>query len=59
MRLPGQPGESVRCTYRRLVTSLRGEVRLMGNRQGKKFLRFLICFIIVLLVMIYISPKAK
>ena len=30
----------------------------MGKEQGKRFLRFLICFIIVLVIMIYISPKA-
>ena len=30
----------------------------MGKEQGKQFLRFLICFIIVLVMMIYISPKA-
>ena len=30
----------------------------MGKEQRKRFLRFLICFIIVLVMMIYISPKA-
>ena len=30
----------------------------MGNSRKAKALRFLICFIIVLVIMIYISPKA-
>ena len=29
----------------------------MGNGRRMKILRFLICFIIILAVMIYISPK--
>ena len=32
-------------------------VELMGKERWKKFLRFLICFIIVFLMMIYISQK--
>ena len=30
----------------------------MGKKQGIQFLRFLICFIIILVIMVYISPKA-
>ena len=29
----------------------------MGKRRGMKFLRFLVCFTIVFLMMVYISPK--
>ena len=29
----------------------------MGKEQGKKFLRYLICFIIVFVIMVIISPK--
>ena len=31
----------------------------MGKKRGMQFLRFLICFIIVLVIMICISPKAR
>ena len=43
---------------RRLATSLRRGVRLMGDGRGVKALRFAICFIIALAVMILIAPKA-
>lgn len=33
-------------------------VRLMGNGRWAKALRFLVCFLIALAVMMYISPKA-
>ncbi len=38
--------------------SPRKGVMLMGNGRGAKALRFLVCFIITFLVLIYISPKA-
>jgi len=31
---------------------------LMGNGRWVKALRFVVCFVIILTVMIYISPKA-
>ena len=31
---------------------------LMGNARWVKALRFVVCFIVILMVMIYISPKA-
>ena len=43
---------------RRLVTPLREGVERMGNGRWAKVLRFLLCFIMILAVMIYISPKA-
>lgn len=43
---------------RRLATPLRKGVRQMGNGRGAAVLRILIWFIITLLLMIYISPKA-
>ena len=43
---------------RRLATSLRRGVRLMGNGRGTKVLRFLVCFIIVLFLMIATAQKA-
>ena len=30
----------------------------MGKKQGIQFLRFLICFIVILVIMICVSPKA-
>ena len=30
----------------------------MGNARWAKALRFVVCFIVILMVMIYISPKA-
>jgi hypothetical protein len=30
----------------------------MGNGRGAKALRFVVCFIIILAVMVYIGPKA-
>ncbi len=30
----------------------------MGNRRGAKVLRFLVCVIIILAVLVYIAPKA-
>lgn len=54
----GYSGKSVRCPLIwRLVTSLRREVRLMGNGRGAKVLRFLLCFFIVFAVLMYIAPK--
>lgn len=47
-----------RCYIKRLATSLRREVMLMGNGRGVKALRFLVCFIIVLFLMIATAPKA-
>ena len=31
---------------------------LMGHGRGAKALRFLVCLLIILVVMVYISPKA-
>lgn len=44
--------------YRRSATSLRGEVMRMGNGRRAKALRFAVCFLMILAIMIYISPKA-
>ena len=44
---------------KRLVTSLRREVRPMGDGRWAKALRFLVCFIIVLAIMIHISPIVR
>lgn len=43
---------------RRLATSLRREVKPMGNGRRARALRFLVCFIVILVVMVYISPKS-
>lgn len=43
---------------RRSATSLRKGVVRMGDGRGTQVLRYLVCFIIALLLMIYISPKA-
>ncbi len=53
-----RPGESA-LLHTAVGTSLRREVRLMGDGQRAKALRFLICFIIVLVIMVYISPKVR
>lgn len=37
---------------------IRGEVMLMGDGRGPKALRFAVCLVVILAVMIYISPKA-
>ena len=50
--------ETGAVAYRRLATSLRREVRPMGNGRWTKVLRFVVCFIIIFLMMVYISPKA-
>ena len=50
--------ETGAVAYRRLATSLRREVMPMGNGRWAKVLRFLVCFIIIFLMMVYISPKA-
>ena len=39
--------------------SLRKGVMLMENGRWAKALRFAVCFIIILAVMVYISPKAR
>ena len=44
--------------YRRSATSLRGEVMRMGDGRRASALRFTVCFLMILAVMIYISPKA-
>ena len=31
----------------------------MGNRRWAKALRFLVCFILVFLILMYISPEAR
>lgn len=43
-----------RCCIWRLATPLRKGVMLVG----RKLIRFLMCFIIVLALMIYMAPKA-
>ncbi len=43
---------------RRFATPLRKGVKLMGNRRWAQALRFLVCLLITLAVMLYISPKA-
>lgn len=39
--------------------SPRREVTLMGNGRGTKVLRFVVCFVVILAIMIYISPKVS
>ncbi len=39
--------------------SPRREVMLMGNGRGAKALRFVVCFVVILAIMIYISPKVS
>lgn len=51
-------GERVLLHRRRLATSLRRGVRLMGDRRGVNALRFLVCFVIVLVLMIATAQKA-
>ena len=43
---------------RRLATPLRKGVMQMGNGRRARALRFAICFIVILAIMIYIAPKA-
>ena len=43
---------------RRLATPLRKGVMQMGNGRRARALRFAMCFIVILAVMIYIAPKA-
>ena len=40
------------------VTIMRKGVMQMGNGRRARALRFAICFIVILAVMIYIAPKA-
>ena len=42
----------------RLATPLRKGVMRMGDGRWAKALRFLTCLLIILVVMVYISPKA-
>ncbi len=42
----------------RLATPLRKGVLRMGKERWKVILRFVVCFLIIFLMMIYISPKA-
>ena len=49
----------VRCCIWRLATSLRREVKLMGNERWMKVLRFLLCFILAFLILMYLAPKAR
>ena len=55
----GSVPAKVRRRIRRLATSLRREVRLMGDGQRAKALRFVICFLIIFVIMVYISPKVR
>lgn len=50
--------ERVLLHKRRLATSLRRGVMLMGDGRGANTLRLVICFIIALALMILIAPKA-
>ena len=45
------------CYILAVSYSLVKGVMPMGNGRGAKALRFLVCFIITFLVLIYISPK--
>ena len=50
--------KGVHCYIRRLATSLRGEVMLMGDERWARALRVLVWIVIVLSLMIATAPKA-
>ena len=46
------------CNLTAVSHLLKKGVMLMGHRRWAKVLRFVVCFVIIVLMMLYIAPKA-